>query len=345
MKKVLSLLFVLLLCLSLCACGKSEEVKNVEAMIKAVGTVTPENLEEAYAAMTAYDALSHEDAEKVKNYEKMASQLDAYLTEQVVGAWVYEPKYFYNVEEMYEKVDLTLNADGSAVGSHVTGPWRVENGVVKVDSGKSDYWYYTFYDNGKLRLGSTNSKMIPTEEYTALLDDMFVIVEINENNVADYCEVVIYTEIDEDDFGVITGDTSTYATLVSKVYDDGLYYLDGSDDLAIELLIPEHTYQYQSHGRAWRTQTDKADEQVIKHTPFGSHGYSLGHKSVDSEYEAVHDITADQISFGRVTGKITFIRSEYVQELKKDPEHTSRVLVLYNGEEMNAGTWREGLNF
>lgn len=345
MKKAFSLLLLLVLCLSLCACGKSEEVKNVEAMIKAVGTVSMDNLEAAYAAMTAYDGLSHEDQEKVKNYSKMADALDALLTEAVVGQWVYEPTYFYNVEEMYEEVDLSLSPDGTAVGTHVSGPWRVEDGVVKVNNGKSDHWFYTFYEDGKLSIGSVNSKMMPVEEYKALLDDMFVIVEIDSQNVADYCEVVLYTEIDEDDFGVVTGDTRTYPTLVSKVVDDGLLFLDGSDDLAIELLIPEHPYKYQSKGRAWRTRTDEADEFVVKRNPFGSSGASLGYKSVESEYEAIHDITAEQISFGRVTGKIVFIRAEYVKEVRKDPDSISRQLILTNGEEMHSGTWREGLDY
>lgn len=345
MKKAATVLLVLVLCLALCACGKSEAVKNVEAMIDAVGPISMESLEAAYSAMSAYEALSQEDAEKVKNYAKMADELDAWLTDYVAGEWVYSPKYFYNVEEMYDKVDLTLNADGSAVGSHVTGPWRVEEGVIRIDNGKADYVYYTFFEDGKISIGSPNSKMISTEDYKALLDDMFVIVEISSENVADYCEVVLYTELDEDDFGVVTGDTRTYPTLVSKVCDEGLLFIEGSDDLAIELLIPEHTYQYQSRGRAWRTQTDKADEYVVKRNPYGSSGASLGNKDVENEYEAIHDITAEQITFGRVTGKIIFIRSEYVKEVKKSDQYSSRVLVLYNDEEMTAGNWKEGLNY
>lgn len=263
----------------------------------------------------------------------------------MAGQWVYEPNYFYNVEEMYSKVDLTLNADGSAESSHVTGPWRVEDGVIRINSGKADYVYYTFFEEGRLTIGSVNSKMMRVEEYTALLDEMFVTVELTTENVADYCEVVIYTEIEEDDFGTITGDTRSYVTLVSKVVEDGLLYLDGSDDLAIELLIPEHPYKYQSRGRAWRNQIDEADEYVVKHTPYGSSGATLGYKNVENEYEAIHDITAEQITFGRVTGKITFIREEYVMEVKKSENYSTRVLVLYNGEEMNAGQWKEGLSY
>lgn len=345
MKKISTLILALAVCLLLCACGKSEAVKNVEAMVRGIDTVSAENLDRVYAVIDAQEALPDEEAEKVKGYDALMDALDTYLEANLPGQWVYSPNYFYNVEEMYEKVDLTLNPDGSASGNHVSGPWRVEDSVVKIDNGKSDYWYYTYFEDGKLFLGSTQSKMIPVEKYKALLDDMFTIVEITPENVADYCEITLYTEIDEDAFGVITGDTRTYPTLVSKVYDDGLLYADASDDLAIEILIPEHTYQYQSKGRAWRKQTDEADTYVFKHTPYGSSSSSLGYKNVKSEYEAVHDIAADQISFGRVTGKIVFIRSEYVEAVKKDENSNSRLLVLKNGEDMHAGMWRKGLNY
>lgn len=53
-----------------------------------------------------------------------------------------------------------------------------------------------------------------------------------------------------------------------------------------------------------------------------------------SEYEAIHDIT---------TSKLIFLRSEYVKEVKKGENYSSRVLVLFNDKEMNAGNWKERL--
>ena len=40
MKKAISLFLALIMCLSLCACGKSEAVKETEQAIKAIGKVT-----------------------------------------------------------------------------------------------------------------------------------------------------------------------------------------------------------------------------------------------------------------------------------------------------------------
>ena len=234
----------------------------------------------------------------------------------------------------------------SADGEYIFGQWRVENGELRVNNGESDFLHHIYLDGDKVSIGSLNSKMMRKEDYTALLDEMFVTVELTPENVADYCEIVIYTEIDEDDFGVITGDTRTYSTVISKVYDDGLVYLECSDDLAIEMLIPEHKYKYTSNnGKRWRTYDKEADAPVIKYGPYGSWGGSLGNKSVENEYEAIHEITADQISFGRVIGKITYIKAEYVKEIKQDENGTSRLLVLTNGEEVHSGTWKEDLMF
>ena len=345
MKRVLILTLALVLALSLCGCGKSEAVKNVESMITGIGTVTAESLESIDAAMDAYEALTEEEKAKVENYAALTAALDDCLELNLVGPWVYEPTYFYNVEEMYDKTDMTLNADMTATGEYTSGAWRVEENKLMINNGEYDVQYSIYREEGQLRIGHVNSKMMPVEEFNALLDEMFVIVEVTPENIADYCEIVIYTEIEEDDFGVITGDTRTYATLESTVFDDGLVFLDGSDDLAIELLIPEHKYQYKSGSRKWRDRTEEADEYVIKRTPYGSYGGSLGNKYVESEYETVHEITADQITFGRVVGKIIFIKAEYVQTIRKDDNGISRLLILKDGTEIHAGTWKEDLKF
>ncbi|MGM9549139.1 MAG: hypothetical protein ACI3V5_04775 [Faecousia sp.] len=342
MKKTCTWILTVLVALALCGCGKSEAVKKVEAMIDAIGTVTVESQTAIDSAMEAYNALTEEEAAKVENYGVLKESADDCLELRLIGKWVYEPTYFYNVEEMYDKVTLSLNEDMTADGEHVSGKWRVEGSELMINNGESDYLYHIYREGGKLAIGSINSKMMRVEDYNALLDEMFVIVELTPENVADYCRCTIYTEIEKDAFGTLTGDTRTYATLESTVYDDGLIYLDGSDDLAIELLVPEHQYQWRS-GQRWRTRTSDAEEGVVKRIPYGSWGVSLGSLNVDSDYEAIHEITAEEISFGRVMGKITYIRSEYVETIKEDDG--SRIIVLKTGEEIHAGTWKEGLTY
>ena len=71
MKKAISLLLALVMCLSLCACGKSEAVKNVENLISGIGSVTISSSAAIKEAEEAYNALSDEEQTKVKNYSDL----------------------------------------------------------------------------------------------------------------------------------------------------------------------------------------------------------------------------------------------------------------------------------
>lgn len=344
MKKWIALLLMLALCLALTGCGKSEEVKNVEAMIKGLGEITEESLESVFEARKAYDALSDEDKEKVKNIDKLKADFAACVEMHLPGNWVYDHGNYNNVTELYDRVDLSISDDLYAEGNNSSGPCFVEDFRLNIDTGEFDHVYYLYFEEGALTIGAGTSRMMTTEAYAQRLDEMFVTVELTPENIADYCNIILYTEIEEDAFGLVTGDTRTYATLESKVYDDGLIYFENSNNLAVELLIPEHDYTYKSGSRV-RTYTDEADEYVIKHGPYGSQAFSLGYKRVEDDYEYIHEITADQISFGRVTGSVTFIRAEFVEDVYKAEDSSSRRILLTSGKELYAGTWKEGILF
>ena len=65
MKKKILLMFVLLICLFLCACGKSIEAKNVETLITSLNEdSTYEDIQDAYQA---YSELEDEEREKIAN--------------------------------------------------------------------------------------------------------------------------------------------------------------------------------------------------------------------------------------------------------------------------------------
>lgn len=65
MKKTLALVLVLSLCLSLCACGQSEESRVVEDLIKAIGTISLESESVIIAAEEAYRALTEEAKQEI----------------------------------------------------------------------------------------------------------------------------------------------------------------------------------------------------------------------------------------------------------------------------------------
>lgn len=77
-KRILSLLLTLCLICSLCACGKSEQVQNVENIIASIKTVTIDSGTEIETACNAYAELSEKDKTKVENYETLITVSDEY---------------------------------------------------------------------------------------------------------------------------------------------------------------------------------------------------------------------------------------------------------------------------
>lgn len=67
MKRVILSIMVICLCVGLCACGKSQEARNVDEKINAIGTVTLESGEAITSAEDAYSALSDEAKAEVAN--------------------------------------------------------------------------------------------------------------------------------------------------------------------------------------------------------------------------------------------------------------------------------------
>lgn len=77
MKKTISMILTLVLCLSLCACGKSEAAEMVDSMILAIGEVTLSSESAIIAAENAYDQLTDKDKGSV---EKLVVLMEARTT-------------------------------------------------------------------------------------------------------------------------------------------------------------------------------------------------------------------------------------------------------------------------
>lgn len=68
MKRAISFVLALSMCLSLCACGKGKQVKSVEKQISQIGDISLENQEAILAASEAYKQLPDEEKGQVENY-------------------------------------------------------------------------------------------------------------------------------------------------------------------------------------------------------------------------------------------------------------------------------------
>ena len=78
MKRILSLLLALALCLPLCACGKTEATKAAENAIASIGEVSLDSFDAITQAQKLYDLLTDDEKSKVKNREVLVDALDAY---------------------------------------------------------------------------------------------------------------------------------------------------------------------------------------------------------------------------------------------------------------------------
>ena len=67
MKKILSLILVMAICLSLCACGKSKAAKECEELIAAIGAVSLDSKDAIEAAERAYSALTTDEKDSISS--------------------------------------------------------------------------------------------------------------------------------------------------------------------------------------------------------------------------------------------------------------------------------------
>ena len=78
MKRLIVLILAVACCLSLCACGKSENVKLTEEAINAIGTVNLDSGDAISAAWELYDKLTDEEKAKVENAAVLTDASAAY---------------------------------------------------------------------------------------------------------------------------------------------------------------------------------------------------------------------------------------------------------------------------
>lgn len=341
MKKALSIVLALVMCLSLCACGKSEAVKNVETMIDALGEITLESIDAIRAAEDAYAALTEEEQPKVSNYKTLTAARDSYYELALVGEWCYNYINFYNyIDSEYNRIDLQLNADMSTVhsgdgGAKVSGSWSVTDGILTIDKTGGEYASYKIIDNGNWTLSNIESEsnypMIPADDFHTLLDNMFLIVDLAEVDINDYCEPIFYDRYEYNEWGEVEDEVCTTILIKNKLADEGWLYLDSSDDVAIEIFAPEYSVEGVEHAQIETTASGCIYDSVYKLYYW-----------LSAEGEPSCDLDISEVSFGRAKGRIFFVNKEYVVNMCPDFNGGTRLLdVEIFGEtiQFRAGPW------
>ena len=351
MKKLVALLLLAAMCLSLAACGKSDAVKAVEAMIDALSEVSDKTLEEAFAIQEAYDALTEDEQKKVKNYEDFSAQRDAYLETVLTGTWypfdlaLHEPEYIFN-----PRCSITLHEDGNLTheGVHsgtgyaawdVTGGELLLPGLMNLDTENSSHYFHEgsgslsiILNDGKLQLALDDTWFfMRLEDYLAKADEVIRVVDLETEDPADYLGFGSLRCYSYDEWGTETGSSIRIAP-TNLLYEEGWMYLAISDDFALEVLYPEHNYTYYYTDGDVHVSAQDAGSYTFTYSPFMFEASALtnGHFWDNATVES--DLTLDQFTFGRAKGQIYFINSMYVEDIRRNEETGCRELVLKASE-------------
>lgn len=132
MKKAIILIVSIVLCVSLCACGKSEAVKSAEDAISAIGEVSVDSGDAIANAEKLYGILTDAEKEKVENRLSLVEAREQF--EKVRGEVVYT-----NAKEAYVKLKEVADLCVSGMDD-IYGAWYF--GIYEADDASSYSFYY-----------------------------------------------------------------------------------------------------------------------------------------------------------------------------------------------------------
>lgn len=325
-KTIVATILMILMCCVLWGCGKSEAVKNVEALIDGIGEVTTENTIPIVEAEKAYNALTDEEKKQVKN----ADQLEAKKQELEILREK-EQKEAENREKEEEQRKLeekkTLLAPflgtwkalyGEALINDHNRPISIlkeeiqtgdiiikdsSKGIQPVDENTIRYDYNGIgnltlkKDDGIEKLVSSAGVYVREEEYEEIRDKMFVHVVLDEDNISDYIGGPVEIGRFLDEWGEET-DSKAY-TFASPVYND--------EDL-IMLTFKDVKYEMYFKGNG---------ESVTYYEPYPVMS-GWGDPRLDH--------------FGRAEGEIWYIKKEYVDSIEEmDGKDNARKITFKDG--------------
>lgn len=109
MKKVIAIILVMVLCIALSACGKSEAAEMVDSLIQSIGTVTLNSEAAISTAENAYAQLPDKDKEKVENLVTLMEARTAYdsLLEQALQVVEETNQIIQQAREKWETFDVS----------------------------------------------------------------------------------------------------------------------------------------------------------------------------------------------------------------------------------------------
>lgn len=304
-EKLVRFFLLVFICSSLYGCGKSEAVKNVEALIDGIGEVTVESEESIKEVEEAYNALTDKEKEQVENADQLKSkreELDVCIEKDkeekrkkleeerkaqiapYVGTWkpiyadVLANEYIHQIDwverdkERYTDLVITEDENFRLNGDEISNVGGLTEGLKLID------------DEGVTKLVGSSGVYVRAEDYDEVMDKMFVHVNLDEDNISDYIGGPVKLGKYLDEWGDET-DTDAYI-LSSPAYDnEGLIMLAFKD------------VKFEMYYSGISDATTYTEPYVL--------GYAIGSGTPTFSH------------FGRAEGEIWYVRKEYVSDIQE----------------------------
>lgn len=225
MKKLIALSLVLIMVLSLCACGKSDEAKAVDETLAAIGEVTNDNLEEAEAAVAAYHALTDKDRESIENTEILKR-----VQEEIFFVNFYN--VVYSLDVVYHSAQVVADSTRTIWDNvDIDNFWTIYEAVqmLNLDITKAEYDEHFGWDS-KITIGCAAMGLYP-EKVDDIMDGKNEIME----DVIDMCVTFNQAyDLVEDSMDSI----AEVAQRIKKEYRDNYAdEIDALDELYLEVSL------------------------------------------------------------------------------------------------------------
>jgi len=225
MKKILAVLLALIVCLVLCACGKSKPVKEAEAAIAAIGEVTIDSGDAIENAEKLYGILT--DTEKAKVDNRMAlvdarEDFDELLSEVV----------YQNAKDAFEKLNHVADKCIAGMDS-IYGAWHfaIYEASDVYGTDPSTFYYKMALDVPNF---SSDDLESAADIYAKALSDRLGFTRSTKDLVSiskkdfNYCLYVVETALDEagyyDSLEKNMADAEKTLQALTNTYDDYTYY-------------------------------------------------------------------------------------------------------------------------
>ena len=247
MKKLLFLILSLLLLASLCSCGKSQAVIEVETMINTIDVVTLDSGDALETAEAAYASLKEKEQVKVENYQALVDARANY------DQLVLEENQRLEKErnEAIEQYNSAVDDYNNAVDAYNEQAQEFNTLADTVNSTNSDFKTYldSIKESGIYDAKAYDGSTIQNLQEEVANAGLIIVDDIESIDLVDHMEHEVFNDVETSDIQSKT-DTVIQATDVVNENTDNL--LDKTSNVE----IPDYSITQDSVQEKWNLAND-----------------------------------------------------------------------------------------